>query len=98
MWLFMLKSGVHATITGVLLAFAIPFRRGDRFSPSYKTQHFLDKPVPYLIVPLFVLANTAIVFSPGWHESLVNRNTLGIFAGLLVGKPMGIALFSPDRG
>ena len=65
MWLFMLKSGVHATITGVLLAFAIPFRRGDRFSPSYRLERFLDKPVPFFIVPVFVLANTGIILSSG---------------------------------
>jgi Na+:H+ antiporter, NhaA family len=94
MWFFMLKSGVHATITGVLLAFAIPFRSGDQISPSYKVWRFLDKPVPLLIVPIFVLANTAIQFPPGWYETLIGHNTLGIFAGLFLGKPLGIVLFS----
>jgi Na+:H+ antiporter, NhaA family len=94
MWFFMLMSGVHATITGVLLAFAIPFRRGDRFSPSFKVQRFLDKPVPLLVLPIFVLANTGIVFSPGWHVNLIDSNTVGVFAGLILGKPLGIVLFS----
>ncbi|OPY64609.1 MAG: Na(+)/H(+) antiporter NhaA [Syntrophorhabdus sp. PtaU1.Bin002] len=94
MWVFMLKSGVHATIAGVLLAFAIPFRTGDRFSPSYKIQRFLDKPVPLIILPIFVLANTGIVFSSGWYLNLIDHNTLGIFAGLVLGKPVGIASFS----
>ncbi len=94
MWFFMLKSGVHATITGVLLAFAIPFRRGDRFSPSYRLERFLDRPTPLFVVPIFVLANTGIILAPGWYASLVDYNTLGIFAGLVLGKPLGIVLFS----
>ena len=60
MWYFMLKSGIHATLAGILLAFAIPFRRGDEESPSYKLQHFLHKPVAFIIMPLFALANTGI--------------------------------------
>jgi Na+:H+ antiporter, NhaA family len=94
MWFFMLKSGVHATITGVLLAFVIPFRKGDAHSPSHKVQHFLDKPVPFIVLPLFALANTSIVFAPGWHIGLIGHNTLGILAGLLLGKPVGIVMFS----
>lgn len=94
MWFFMLESGVHATVTGVLLAFAIPFGKGNQFSPSYKVERFLDRPVPLIIVPLFVLANTAILFSPGWHQTLMDRNTWGIFLGLLLGKPVGISLFA----
>ncbi|HEY3277081.1 MAG TPA: Na+/H+ antiporter NhaA [Syntrophorhabdaceae bacterium] len=94
MWFFMLKSGVHPTITGVLLAFAIPYGKGNQSSPSYKVERFLDRPVPLIIVPLFVLANTAILFSPGWYETLMDRNTWGIFLGLLLGKPVGIMLFA----
>jgi len=93
-WFFMLKSGVHANHYGVLLAFAIPFRRGDSFSPSHKMEQFLNKPVPLIILPIFVLANTAITFSADWHVNLVSHNTLGVFAGLVFGKPMGIVLFS----
>lgn len=59
MWYFMLHSGVHATITGVLLAFAIPFGNGDEQSTSYILQHFLHRPVSFLILPVFALANTA---------------------------------------
>lgn len=94
MWYFMLKSGIHATLTGVLLAFAIPFGRGDEESPSYKLQHFLHKPVAFAIMPLFALANTGIVLTGKWMEGLVTPNSLGIFAGLFVGKPLGIVLFS----
>ena len=60
MWYFMLHSGVHATITGVLLAFAIPFGNGGEKSPSYILQHFLHKPVAFFILPLFAIANTCI--------------------------------------
>lgn len=94
MWYCMLKSGVHATIAGVLLAFAIPFGSGDHASPSYKLQHFLHKPVAFIILPLFALANTGIVLTGNWIEGLATTNSLGIFAGLFVGKPLGIALFS----
>jgi Na+:H+ antiporter, NhaA family len=94
MWYFMLKSGIHATIAGVLLAFAIPFARGDEESPSYKLQHFLHKPVAFIIMPLFALANTGIDLTGNWIERLSTSNSLGIFVGLLFGKPLGIALFS----
>jgi NhaA family Na+:H+ antiporter len=94
MWYFMLKSGVHATIAGVLLAFVIPFGNGDEKSASYKLQHFLHKPVAFIIMPLFALANTGIALSGNWVEGITTSNSLGIFAGLFVGKPLGIALFS----
>ncbi|MBK5276147.1 MAG: Na+/H+ antiporter NhaA [Desulfuromonadales bacterium] len=94
MWYFMLKSGVHATIAGVLLAFVIPFARGDERSPSYKLQHFLHKPVTFIIMPLFALANTGIALTGNWIEGLATPNCLGIFAGLFFGKPLGITLFS----
>jgi NhaA family Na+:H+ antiporter len=94
MWYFMLQSGIHATIAGVLLAFVIPFGSGDEESPSYKLQHFLHKPVAFIIMPIFALANTGIALRGNWIQGLVSPNGLGIFAGLVVGKPLGIALFS----
>jgi NhaA family Na+:H+ antiporter len=92
MWFFMLKSGVHSTIAGVMLAFAVPFsaRRDDETSPSHRLEHLLHKPVAFLVLPLFALANTAIVVDAGWQGSLVNANSLGIVLGLVVGKPLGI--------
>jgi Na+:H+ antiporter, NhaA family len=63
MWCFILKSGIHPSFAGILLAFAIPFRRGDEKSPSYKLQHFLHKPVAFIIMPLFALANTGIALA-----------------------------------
>jgi Na+:H+ antiporter, NhaA family len=93
MWYFMLMSGVHATIAGVLLAFAIPFRRVGNHSPSHQLQHFLHKPAAFIIMPLFALANTGIAFTGNWMEGLATSNSLGILAGLLAGKPLGIVLF-----
>lgn len=90
MWYFMLQSGVHATITGVLLAFAIPFGNGDKKSTSYVLQHYLHKPVAFFILPVFALANTAINLSGNIGEVLLSPYSLGIGLGLLIGKPLGI--------
>jgi NhaA family Na+:H+ antiporter len=112
LWYCMLRSGIHATLSGVLLAFVIPFRkRGpvpqpaalpsagsfqprseESLNPSYRLQHFLHKPVAFFILPLFALANTGILLSAGWHQSLLSRNSLGILIGLVLGKPIGILL------
>lgn len=94
MWYFMLNSGVHATITGVLLAFAVPFGNGKEKSPSYILQHFLHKPVAFLILPLFAIANTCITINSDWQSGLWQVSSLGIIIGLVVGKPLGIWLFS----
>ena len=94
MWYFMLNSGVHATITGVLLAFVIPFGDGGKTTSSYRLQHFLHQPVAFFILPLFAIANTCIAIDSNWHEGLNHPNTIGIIAGLVIGKPLGIWLFS----
>ena len=94
MWYFMLNSGVHATISGVLLAFAIPFGNGDKKSTSYLLQHWLHKPVAFLILPIFALANTAIIINSDWHYALTHHYTIGIAIGLILGKFIGISLFS----
>jgi Na+:H+ antiporter, NhaA family len=90
----MLQSGVHATIAGVLLAFAIPFGDGDETSPSHKLQHYLHRPVSFVIMPLFALANTGIVLAGNGVSGLTSSNSMGVLAGLLAGKPFGIILFS----
>ncbi|HMR99980.1 MAG TPA: Na+/H+ antiporter NhaA [Anaerolineales bacterium] len=94
MWYFMLQSGVHATLAGVLLAFALPYGDGGENSLSYKVQHFLHKPVAFFIVPLFALANTGILLKEGWVGGLQTSNSLGIFMGLFIGKPLGIIALS----
>ena len=94
MWYFMLNSGVHATITGVLLAFVIPFGDGGKKTASYRLQHFLHQPVAFIILPLFAIANTCIAINSNWHEGLSHENSIGIILGLVIGKPLGILLFS----
>ena len=96
MWFLMLKSGIHATIAGVLLAFAIPFsaRQDDQASPSHRLEHFLHYPVAFMVLPIFALANTGVVVGADWAAQLAAPNSLGIVAGLLLGKPAGILAFS----
>ena len=92
LWGCMLHSGVHATLSGVLLAFALPFRDGGESSPSYHCQHFLHKPVAFVILPIFALVNTSIPIGADWQSGLSQPNSIGIFLGLVVGKPLGIML------
>ena len=94
MWYYMSTSGVHATITGVLLAFAIPFGSGEEKSTSYVLQSILHVPVAYVILPLFALANTCIVIDGAAISTLGSMVSLGIMAGLVLGKPLGILLVS----
>lgn len=94
MWYCMLNSGVHATITGVLLAFVIPYGNGGKKTSSYRLQHFLHRPVAFFILPLFAIANTGIAIDSNWHEGLTHANSIGIMVGLIVGKPIGITLFA----
>lgn len=92
LWFLMLKSGVHATIAGVVLAFIIPFAAKDSNveSPSYRLEHFLHKPVAFMILPIFALANTGVVVDAGWLTSMSSVNSMGIMAGLVLGKPLGV--------
>ena len=96
MWIFMLKSGVHATVAGVMLAFAIPFWSRDQQqpSPSHQLENFLHKPVAFIVLPLFALANTGIVFGANWALDLATPNSLGVMLGLVVGKPLGVLILS----
>lgn len=96
MWLLMLKSGVHATAAGVMLAFAIPFWSSSEQtpSPSHKVENFLHKPVAFIVLPLFALANTGIFFGANWLLDLTSPNSMGVIIGLVVGKPLGVALLS----
>lgn len=94
MWFLMLRSGVHATVAGVMLAFAIPFsaKTDDEASPSHRLEHVLHKPVAFIILPVFALANTAIVVGADWMQQLSSSNSLGIMVGLVLGKPLGVTL------
>lgn len=92
MWWLLLRSGVHATLAGVALAFAIPYsaKDGDSASPSHKLELWLQKPVAYFILPIFALANTGVAVEGGWLQSLSGPNSAGIMLGLIVGKPLGV--------
>ncbi len=94
MWYFMHESGVHATIAGVLLAFTIPFGDGRPGTLSYELQHVLHLPVAFFILPVFALANTAILLPEGWLSGMTTPNAIGIMLGLFIGKPVGILFFS----
>jgi NhaA family Na+:H+ antiporter len=93
MWYFMLHSGIHATITGVLLAFVIPFEKGAKDSKAYSLQTLLHKPVSFFILPIFALANTSIFLNANISQIISENYTIGIALGLILGKPIGIFLF-----
>ena len=96
MWVFMYQSGIHATIAGVVLAFAFPFRSTieGRESPMARLEHTLHKPVAFLILPIFAFANAGITIGGGALEGLMSPNGLGIMLGLLGGKLIGVSLAS----
>lgn len=93
-WYFMLHSGIHSTIAGVLVAFAIPIERPDKPSPASTLEHALHAPVSFFILPLFALANTCVAIGGDWVQGLLQPSGLGILLGLCLGKPIGIAGFS----
>ncbi len=92
MWYFMMQSGIHATLSGVLLAFALPFNYKNEKNPSIRLQELLHIPVGFIILPLFTLANTAIPIELEYVTHLSDAHAIGIGLGLLVGKPLGITL------
>jgi Na+:H+ antiporter, NhaA family len=95
MWYFMLLSGVHATIAGVLLAFTIPYTpESDDEDALNVLEHNLHKPVAFFILPVFALANTGIIIGSGWAAELTTTNSLGIILGLFVGKVVGVSVSS----
>ncbi|MDF2939567.1 MAG: nhaA [Gammaproteobacteria bacterium] len=91
LWLAMLKSGIHATIAGVMLAFTIPIKASHGSSPLLKLEHALKKPVMYGIVPIFILFNAGVSLSlSSLHLAWHNPITIGVICGLLFGKVLGI--------
>ncbi len=95
LWVSVLKSGVHATLAGVILAFFIPLRTNDDTgrSPLKQLEKDLDRSVTYLILPLFAFTNASIVLSNVTFESLLHPIPLGIALGLFLGKQFGIFTF-----
>ncbi len=94
LWFCFLKSGIHPTIAGVILAFTIPFERNNEDDFSSRLENLLHKPVAFFILPLFALANTCILIPSDWFSGLSSSNSLGIILGLVLGKPIGIISFS----
>jgi len=94
LWYFIHHSGIHATIAGVLTAFTLPTTADNKESPLEKLEHILVKPVNFIIMPLFALANTNIRYEDGMLTGLFTPLGLGIVLGLLIGKPLGITLLS----
>ncbi len=95
LWYFLHHSGIHATIAGVLLAFSIPTNESNtEISPLEKLEHQLHFPVNFLIMPIFALANTNITFTNEMMGGITNTLGLGIVCGLVLGKLIGINLFS----
>ncbi len=94
MWYLIHHSGIHATIAGVLTAITLPTTPDATESPLEKLEHMLAKPVNFLIMPIFAIANTNITFEDGMIEGLSSNLGLGIILGLFLGKPVGIFLMS----
>jgi NhaA family Na+:H+ antiporter len=90
LWLCVLKSGIHATLAGVATALAVPMRRPDGSSPLHETEHALHPWVTYLILPTFAFANAGVSFAGVTWSTLLEPVTLGIAAGLVVGKAVGV--------
>lgn len=93
LWAAVLKSGVHATLAGVLIAFCVPMRDKNGESPLRKLEHDLHGPVAFAILPIFAFANAGISLGGMSVADLAHPVTLGVTLGLLVGKPLGILVF-----
>jgi Na+:H+ antiporter, NhaA family len=102
LWVAFLQSGIHATVAGVLLAITIPARQRtasravltSNESPMLRLEHALIPWNRYLIMPVFALANAGVALGSGAARSVVAPVSLGVICGLVIGKPIGIVLFS----
>lgn len=88
LWYCIYNSGVHATISGVIVSFCMPLKN------LAKLEHILHKPVNFIIMPLFALANTAIILPGSMSDVFTSSVTPGVMLGLILGKPLGIFFFS----
>ena len=99
LWVCVLKSGVHATLTGIILAFTIPLNainvmKGKRVSPVKNLQNFIHFWVAFYILPIFAFVNAGIDLRDLSLEKILNPVALGIIAGLFIGKQLGVFLFT----
>ena len=94
LWASVLKSGVHATLAGVIIGFAIPLRGKNGETPLYHLEHILAPWCSFVILPLFAFANAGVSFDGMSLEKLISPVPLGIAFGLFIGKPVGVFLFS----
>ncbi|ATM88631.1 Na+/H+ antiporter NhaA [Yersinia massiliensis] len=94
LWVCILKSGVHATLAGVIVGFMIPLHTKDKRSPSESLEHGLHPWVAYLILPIFAFANAGVSLQGVSFSGLTSLLPLGIASALFVGKPLGIFVFS----
>lgn len=96
LWVFVLRSGIHATLAGVMLAFTIPtdatpvHSDADCSSPLHQLEHWLHLPVGFIVLPIFALVNAAVPVLGLPPEALIAPVTLGVAAGLLIGKVIGV--------
>jgi NhaA family Na+:H+ antiporter len=93
LWVAVLKSGVHATLAGVLIAFCIPMRDELGKSPLRDLEHDLHGPVAFAILPIFAFVNAGLSLAGMSLDDFTHPVTLGVISGLLIGKPLGILLF-----
>ncbi len=95
LWYFVYSSGIHATISGVLLAATIPSRKTNgEESTADKLEHRLSKLSNLVILPLFAFANTSIALNLNINVADASNLVMGIICGLVIGKPLGVVLFS----
>ncbi|MCI1899820.1 MAG: Na+/H+ antiporter NhaA [Enterobacter sp.] len=93
LWTAVLKSGVHATLAGVIIGFFVPLKEQDGKSPAKQLEHVLHPWVAFMILPLFAFANAGVSLQGVTFAGLTSMLPLGIIAGLFIGKPLGISLF-----
>ena len=93
LWVAVLKSGVHATLAGVIIALFIPMRDNEGRSPLRELEHDLHSPVAFAILPIFAFANAGLSMSGMSIADITHPVTLGVISGLVLGKPVGILLF-----
>jgi len=89
-WLFVLKSGVHATLAGIVVAAFIPLKGGDDHSPSRHLEHILHPWVAYGVLPIFAFANAGVPFAGVSSDAVLGTVSTGIVLGLFFGKQVGV--------